>query len=182
MKRGFEVVSHKKDQGINLPKRQTAQAAGYDFEASEDFTLPSIWKGNFIKALMKIWDFGFSKKELSDEDFQSADANLKPYLVPTGIKAYMQSDEYLLLANRSSGPLKRRLILPNGIGIVDADYYNNEGNEGEIFFQLINFGLRDYHIKKGERIGQGIFMPFLTADEEVAPQAQRKGGFGSTKK
>ena len=94
----------------------------------------------------------------------------------------MQDNEILLLANLSSGPLKRRLILPNGIGIVDADYYDNDSNEGEIFFQLINFGLRDYHIKKGERIGQGIFMPFLLADGETAPHAQRTGGFGSTKK
>lgn len=178
VKRGFEIISTKKGQGLQLPQRQTAQAAGYDFAAAEDFTLPSIWKGNFIKALWAL----HQQKKLTDADYQDADACLKPYLVPTGIKAYMQDNEFLLLANRSSGPLKRRLILPNGIGIVDADYYNNEGNEGEIFFQLINFGLRDYHIKKGERIGQGIFMPFLTADGEDEPRAQRKGGFGSTKK
>ena len=60
----------------------------------------------------------------------------------------MQDNEFLLLANRSSGPLKRRLILPNGVGIVDADYYDNDSNEGEIFFQLINYGLTDYHIKR----------------------------------
>ena len=178
MKRGFKIVSKKANDGLSLPKRQTAKAAGYDFAASEDFTLPSIWKGNFLKALWAL----FKQKNVSDEDFQSADACLKPYLVPTGVKAYMQDNEFLLLANRSSGPLKRRLILPNGIGIVDADYYDNDSNEGEIFFQLINFGLRDYHIKKGERIGQGIFMPFLLADGETAPHAQRTGGFGSTKK
>ncbi|WP_267202115.1 dUTP diphosphatase [Limosilactobacillus kribbianus] len=178
MKRGFEVVSTKRDQGIHLPKRQTENAAGYDFEAAQDFTLPSIWKGNFIKALWTI----HQQKKLTDTDFTAADASLKPYLVPTGIKAYMQPDEFLLLADRSSGPLKRRLVLPNGIGIVDADYYNNAGNEGEIFFQLINYGLRDYHVKKGERIGQGIFIPYLRADNEDQPLAKRTGGFGSTKK
>lgn len=178
MKRGFEIVSTKRNQGINLPQRQTAQAAGYDFEAAEDFTLPSIWKGNFLKTLWKLHE----QKTVSTAEFQAADVCLKPYLVPTGIKAYMQSGEFLLLANRSSGPLKRRLILPNGVGIVDADYYNNEGNEGEIFFQLINYGLRDYHIKKGERIGQGIFMPYLLADGETIPRTQRTGGFGSTQK
>ena len=178
VKRGFKIVTAKKDQGLTLPQRQTAQAAGYDFAASEDFTLPSIWKGNFLKALWTL----HQQKQLGDADFQAADKCLKPYLVPTGIKAYMGKDEFLLLANRSSGPLKRRLILPNGIGIVDADYYDNESNEGEIFFQLINFGLKDYLIKKGERIGQGIFLPYLLADEETAPQAQRTGGFGSTQK
>ena len=176
MKRGFKVVSSKINDDINLPRRQTANAAGYDFEAAEDFTLPSIWKGNFIKALWTI----HQQKKLTDADFTAADAPLKPYLVPTGIKAYMQSNEFLLLADRSSGPLKRRLVLPNGVGIVDADYYNNDGNEGEIFFQLINYGLRDYHIKKGERIGQGIFVPYLLAADEESPPAQRTGGFGST--
>ena len=72
----------------------------------------------------------------------------------------MQNDEYLLLANRSSSPLKRSIILPNGAGIIDADYYNNEGNEGEIYFQLINMGLRDVTIK-GERIGQGFLCPIF---------------------
>jgi dUTP pyrophosphatase len=68
------------------------------------------------------------------------------------------------------------------VGIVDADYYNNPSNEGELFVQLINYGLRDYTIKKGERIGQAIFLPYLTADNEEAPRADRTGGFGSTKK
>jgi dUTP pyrophosphatase len=178
LKRGFKVVSTKRDQGIHLPKRQTTNAAGYDFEAATDITLPSIWKGNFVKALWLI----HHQKQLTTADFIAADASLKPYLVPTGIKAYMQPDEFLLLADRSSGPLKRRLVLPNGVGIVDADYYDNDANEGEIFFQLINYGLRDYHIKKGERIGQGIFIPYLRADDEIQPTAQRTGGFGSTKK
>lgn len=178
MKRGFKVVSAKAKAGLHLPKRQTKQAAGYDFEASEDFVLPSIWKGNFIKALWKL----HHQDPITSEDIATADQCLKPYLVPTGIKAYMQPDEVLMLFNRSSGPLKRRLILPNGVGIIDADYYNNPANEGEIFVQLINYGLTDYHIHKGERIAQGIFVPYLTADEEERPQAARTGGFGSTKK
>lgn len=177
MQRGFEIVSSKANQGLSLPQRQTKQAAGYDFAASEDFVLPSIWKSGLFKGLAKLKQAG----QLTDEEALIADKSLKPFLVPTGIKAYMQPDEVLILVNRSSGPLKRRLILPNGIGVIDADYYNNPANEGEIFVQLINYGLRDYHIKKGERIAQGIFMPYLTADGEVAPQSDRTGGFGSTK-
>ncbi|WP_367342756.1 dUTP diphosphatase [Limosilactobacillus sp.] len=178
MKRGFEIVSSKKNDGLKLPQRQTKNAAGYDLAASEDFTLPSIWKGPFLKTLWALRHH----QDLSDDDYQEADKALKPYLVPTGIKVYMQPDEFVLLANRSSAPLKRRLILPNGVGIIDADYYNNSANEGELFVQLINYGLRDYTIKKGERIGQAIFMPYLTADNETAPKAERTGGFGSTKK
>lgn len=178
MLRGFQVVSKKADQNINLPKRQTLQAAGYDFESSEDFVLPSIWKLKFVKIIKGL----LHNIELSDDDYLDANNALKPVLVPTGIKAYMPENEFLMLVNRSSGPLKRRLILPNGVGIVDADYFDNEGNEGEIFFQLINYGVKDLVIKKGERIGQGIFMPFLTADDEEQPLSDRTGGFGSTKK
>ncbi len=92
----------------------------------------------------------------------------------------MQDDEYLMIANRSSNPLKKGLILPNGVGIIDADYYGNDANEGEIFIQLVNCSPRDVIIRKGERIGQGIFMPYLTADDEKAVTTKRTGGFGSS--
>ena len=69
MKRGFKIVSSKKDQDIHLPQRQTTRAAGYDFEASEDFVLPSIWKGNFLKALWQI----HQQKKLTDEEFKAID-------------------------------------------------------------------------------------------------------------
>lgn len=178
MSRGFEVIKKYADQDINLPERQTKHAAGYDFEASEDFVLPSIWKLNFIKILREIR----KAENSSDEEIDLADKDLKPLLIPTGIKAYMEDDEYLMLANRSSNPLKRRMVLPNGVGIIDADYYNNPANEGAIYFQMINYGLRDLKIKKGERIGQGIFMKYLTADNEKEVTKSREGGFGSTKK
>ena len=106
---------------------------------------------------------------------------IKPTLVATGIKAYMGADEYLQLANRSSNPLKRFLLLGNGIGVIDADYYGNDANEGHIMFQFLNIGLTDVVIKKGERIGQGIFLPFLKADNDQALQ-ERTGGFGSSGK
>ena len=107
--------------------------------------------------------------------------SLKPTLIPTGIKAYMQEDEFLQLANRSSNPLKRFLMMGNGVGIIDADYYGNDANEGHIMFQYINFGMTDQVIKKGERIGQGIFLPFLKADEDQEQtKATRTGGFGSS--
>lgn len=72
----------------------------------------------------------------------------------------MQPDEVLIIANRSSNPLKRGLVIPNGIGVIDSDYYNNSANEGEIFVQILNFGISDIHIKKGERIGQGSLCHF----------------------
>lgn len=159
-KRGFEIIKKYQDQGINLPVRATKKAAGYDFEAAEDIIVPSVFK-QWLE----------NRKEL--------DQALKPTLIPTGIKAYMPEDEFLQLANRSSNPLKRFLMMGNGVGIIDADYYNNEANEGHIMFQYLNFGVTDQVIKKGERIGQGIFLPFLKADNDQA-ETTRTGGFGSS--
>ncbi|KRL85354.1 dUTP diphosphatase [Ligilactobacillus apodemi] len=176
MKRGFKIVSKYENEGLTLPVRATQNAAGYDFCAAKDFVLPSIWKRDFLKILRTLR----KQKQYTQEDLTAANKVLKPYLVPTGIKAYMQPEEFLMLANRSSNPLKHGLILPNGVGIVDADYYDNENNEGEIFFQLVNFGLTDKVIKKGERLGQGIFLPYLLADDEKTPLSTRTGGFGSS--
>lgn len=178
MARGFKIVSAYKNQGLHVPYRTTKQAAGYDFEAAEDFTLPSIWKLNFIKVL---WQLRHGETTPAT-DLDAATKVLRPFLVPTGIKAYMNDGEYLLIANRSSNPLKRNLILPNGIGVIDADYYDNPNNEGAIYVQLINMGIRDVHIKKGERIAQGIFTPYLTATDEADVTTTRSGGFGSTNK
>lgn len=61
------------------------------------------------------------------------------------------------------------------------DYYNNPGNEGEIFFQLINMAPVPILLKKGDRIGQIIFKKFLTTNNDnLAPKKKRDGGFGST--
>lgn len=151
--RGFEIIKAFENKGINLPTRATKGSAGYDFEAAEAVTIPSMWQQEVVK----------------------------PTLVSTGIKVYMQEDEYLELVNRSSNALKRSLMLPNGVGVIDSDYYNNTQNEGHIMFQLINFGKEAVTIEKGERIGQGIFKAFLktTADNV---ENERTGGFGSSGK
>lgn len=176
-KRGFEIVKVYQGKEINLPKRATNRSAGYDFEAAEDVTLPSIWKAAFTAFQLQ----NFEGKE--NVSFPSGNKEfLKSTLVPTGIKAFMPKNEYLLLANRSSNPMKNQLALPNGVGIIDADYHGNEKNDGEIFFQLINYGLEDYTINKGDRIGQGIFMTYALADQDEPVSAERLGGFGSSGK
>jgi len=102
----------------------------------------------------------------------------KPTLVPTGLKAYMQEDECLYLLNRSSGP-KKGFILANSIGLVDSDYYNNESNEGHIFYAFFNCKDEDLIIKKGDKIGQAVFSKYLKTDGDDAT-GDRIGGFGST--
>lgn len=148
--RGFEVVKRLEGTDVNLPKRSTKFAAGYDFEAIEDVVIP----------------VGFEK----------------PTLIKTGIKAYMQNDEVLKLYNRSSNPKKKKIILANSVGIVDKDYYSNEDNDGEIGFIFYNISNEEVIIKKGDRIGQGIFEKYLVADNEEEILNERNGGFGSTGK
>ena len=102
-------------------------------------------------------------------------------MVPTGVKAYMQRDEVLLIYIRSSTALKKRLMLMNSVGVIDADYHGNAENEGHIYIPLCNCGKDAVHIAAGERIAQGIFTRYLTVDGDMAGQGNaRAGGFGST--
>ena len=149
--RGFEVAKGFEDKNINLPIRKTKYSAGYDIEAAEDVVIPSFKKGT------------------------------NPTLVKTGLKAYMQDDEMLLLYNRSSNPKKKGLILANSVGVVDKDYYGNKDNDGHIMFAFYNIKDEDVEIKKGEVIGQGIFQKYMIADDDMA-QGERVGGFGTTRK
>lgn len=97
----------------------------------------------------------------------------------TGIKAYMQNDEYLALHIRSSLAIKKGIILTNSTGIIDADYYNNENNEGHIMISLRNISENTVKLEKYERVVQGIFQKYLTTDDDFI-SAKRTGGFGST--
>lgn len=114
----------------------------------------------------------------------AADAVLKPgavTLIPTGLKAYMLPDEYLGIHIRSGLAVKKAVSCVNSQGIIDADYYNNQDNEGHIMVALINHGASELFIEKGTRIAQGIFYKYLTADgDEAGTGGKRSGGFGST--
>lgn len=107
--------------------------------------------------------------------------NDKPVLVPTGIKCKLERDQVLLLFNRSSNAAKRGLIIPNGVGVVDSDYYNNSDNEGQIFGLFSCVGQKSYLIHKGDRIMQGIIIDYHVAENDTTT-GMRMGGFGSTGK
>lgn len=102
----------------------------------------------------------------------------KPTLVATGLKAYCQPDECYLLLNRSSGP-SRGIILANGVGLIDYDYYNNPDNDGHFRVLVFNSLDHDILIKKGDRIAQVVFQKFLTVDDDDAT-GERRSGIGST--
>ena len=100
--------------------------------------------------------------------------------IPTGIKATMNEDEVLLIIIRSSLGTKFNIRMCNQIGVIDSDYYNNEGNEGHIMVTIKNEGNESRTFKKGERVCQGIFTKFLTVENEEEILNERTGGFGST--
>lgn len=148
--RGFEIAKGYEDKGIHLPRRSTRFAAAYDIEAAEDTLLPVYTPG------------------------------IKPTLIPTGLKAYCEDDEYFMLLNRSSGP-KKGFLMANSIGIIDSDYYGNESNDGHFFFQYFNCSDHEILVKKGDVIGQVIFQKYLLVDDDDSVGV-RTGGFGSTDK
>ena len=86
-----------------------------------------------------------------------------------------------MLANRSSNPIKRGLVMANSIGVIDSDYYGNPDNDGHFMFAYYNFFNEDVVIKKGDVIGQVIFQKYLVTDDDNAI-GMRTGGFGSTDK
>ena len=132
-----------------MPKRSTKNSAGYDFFNPERVEIPPY----------KIGD--------------------NPVMVKTGVKAYMMADEVLLLYNRSSNPKKKKLVIPNSVGVIDSDYYNNEDNEGEMAFTFYNLSDETVVLEKGDKLGQGLFQKYLLTDDDSA-DGVRNGGFGST--
>jgi dUTP pyrophosphatase len=105
----------------------------------------------------------------------------KRQLIWTNVKAQFNDNEMLMLLVTSKMG-KNGVILANGVGIIESDYYSNESNDGNLGFILCNLGESDYVIKKGDKIGQGVFTTFLTIDNEKEIKETRKGGFGSTAK
>ena len=98
--------------------------------------------------------------------------------IPTGIKSFFEKDEVLFLIVRSSMGFKYNIRLCNQVGVIDADYYNNESNEGHMYVALQNEGTKDFVINKGDAYAQGIIIKYLTCGEEN--NQKRTGGIGST--
>lgn len=190
----FEVVSRFADAGIPIPQRATANSAGYDFIVAEDIDIPSyddmmhimemnsvnlftqpameMMFGNLYKAKSQV-------RTLEELAAETKELKTKPTLVSTGLKCKLASDEYLQISARSSTPLKYWLVVANAPGIIDADYYNNEANEGEIFIQVINLSPYTIHLNKGDKIAQGIILKYNITEDDTA-NGLRVGGMGST--
>ena len=196
----FEKVSRFADTDIALPLRKTEGSAGFDFVVAEDIVIPAYTDlmqtlshyeyFNIMEHIPENSDeYGIAMRELAlkhDEGLTLDEmaaltkaAKAKPTLVSTGMKCKLDPGTYLELSVRSSCPLKYWLVLANSVGIIDADYYNNPDNEGEIFFQMINLSPFAIKLQKGDAIGQGIIKPYLVTEDDAAT-GSRVGGFGST--
>ena len=146
---------------------------------SKDNFFNSVPNGNYEDIILPKR----STKNSAGYDFYSLyDITIKPnerVVIPTGIKVCMNENEFLGIYIRSSLGFKYNIRMCNQVGIIDADYYNNSENEGHIFVCLMNEGDKVLEIKKGDRIVQGIFMPFLITDDDKTTDI-RMGGIGST--
>ena len=178
----FEFVSKFQDCGLALPERKTRYSAGYDLACAQDCIIPSY------HSLMDRFEHDFGLRQygvipdpvtLNEIARFTKETKIKPTLISTGLKCKLEEGTYLELSVRSSTPLKYWIILANSVGVIDADYYNNPDNEGEIFLQVINLSPVDIQIKKGDVIGQGIIKRYETIIDDHA-EGERQGGFGST--
>ncbi len=110
------------------------------------------------------------------EDCQVAPGEIK--LIHTGLVVKIPKGNFLLIASRSSTPSKKGLSFPHGIGVLDSDY---SGDDDEILIQVTNFTKRPVEVKKGDRLAQGIVVPYKKAQfVEVVKMGKSRGGVGST--
>lgn len=174
----FEKVLKYENEDLVMPERKTSQSAGYDLAAAQDYIIPSIFQlAAEAENYCQIPEDEYLSLEQMAEITKAI--NYRPTLISTGVKCKLDPGTFLQLSIRSSTPLKYWIVLGNGVGIIDADYYNNPDNEGEIFLQVYNLSPFHIQIKKGEIIGQGIIMPYgVTSDDKAC--GDRVGGFGST--
>jgi dUTP pyrophosphatase len=100
-------------------------------------------------------------------------------LVPTGLVIEVPAGHFLGVFARSSTPLKRGLMVANGVGVVDEDYC---GPKDEIKIEVYNFTSKPVSVARGDRLAQGIIMPFVRAEwrEDATPTRATRGGFGAT--
>ena len=100
-------------------------------------------------------------------------------LVGTGLVIAVPDGHFLGIFARSSTPLKRGLIVANGVGIIDSDYC---GPDDEIKIQVLNVTDAPVTVARGDRLAQGIVLPAPRIEWEEVQEIARpsRGGIGST--
>jgi dUTP pyrophosphatase len=100
-------------------------------------------------------------------------------LVPTGLVIQVPSAMFLGIFARSSTPLKRGLMVANGVGVIDPDYC---GPDDEVKIEVYNFTSNEVIVRAGDRIAQGILLPAARVQwvEDDSSNRPTRGGFGAT--
>lgn len=147
--RCFEIAKGFENKGIQLPTRATEGSAGYDLRVY----IPNDGEAVILPQSSAVFH--------------------------TGIKVAMEKDEMFNIYVRSSVGIKKHLMLSNSVAVVDADFYGNPDNDGEIKLALTNYGDIPQIIKNGDRVAQGVFVKYSIVDNDNVIE-QRVGGIGST--
>lgn len=134
-------------------------------------------KGVILPTRSTVGSAGYDIRVLCDEPVIITPHTT--HVFDTGIKAYMQEDEVLMIYPRSSVGMKKHLRLSNGSGVIDSSFYNSTESEGHIKVALHNFANAFVKVENGERVAQGIFVKYLTVDNDNVTTS-RIGGIGST--
>ena len=111
------------------------------------------------------------------------DVQIPPHsqvMIPSGLKVNMEADDVMFIIIRSSLGIKKGLSIPNQVGVIDSDYYNNPDNEGHFWICLRNNNDVSYDVHVGDRISQAIFVKYSTTADDQPLSDSRNGGFGST--
>lgn len=114
--------------------------------------------------------------------FSSETVTIQPFevgTIPTGIKAKFSAEEGLFGFIRSSTPRKKGLILANGVGVIEADYYGNDDNDGNIGILVLNITQEPVTVERFERLGQLVLAPIVRFDN-AGYAGQTRGASGST--
>lgn len=99
---------------------------------------------------------------------------------PTGIRVKIDNSWFLMICPRSGLGFQTSVRLANTLGIIDGDYYNSD-NEGHMMIKFVNHGGGLIKVKAGDRVAQGVFVPYgITYDDNT--NGERNGGFGSSGK
>lgn len=124
-----------------------------------------------------------TKHSIAYDFYSPIDTVINPMqsvMIWTDVKAKFNPDEALLINVRSSMG-KQPIMIANTQGWIESDYFSNPDNDGNIGIRLFNLATEPYEIKIGDRIAQGMFIKYLTADNGNTDDT-RQGGFGSSGK
>ena len=172
----MELKYYKMNKNVKPPKLATDGSACFDICANIEQGVPiTVYRMSNLK--VKVTPEWYDKEQGPKIRFRIAPADR--VLIPTGLIFDIPEGHSVRLHTRSSISLKKGLIMPNGEGIIDSDYYH------QTFVMLYNASADEVLIKPGERIAQGELIKTLSYSieetEDVPEQkTNRVGGFGST--